>query len=85
MNQLNQKNYYRIMLGRKSIFAKECFEGKWIGAGWLNSSSLENELVENWRDFNKKFVPIYLSTYDLHFNIILTIIYFLPDPMNFCL
>jgi len=64
MNQLNQKNYYRIMLGRKSIFAKECYEGKWIGAGWLKSSSLENELVENWRDFNKKFVPIYLSTYD---------------------
>ena len=52
------------MLGRKSIFAKECYEGKWIGAGWLNSSSLENELVENWKDFNKKFVPIYLSTYD---------------------
>ena len=64
MNQLNQKNYYRIMLGRKSIFAKECYEGKWIGAGWLKSSSLENELVENWRDFNKKFIPNYLSTYD---------------------
>ena len=64
MNQLNQKNYYRIMLGRKSIFAKECYEGKWIGAGWLNSSSLENELVESWRDFNKKFIPNYLSTYD---------------------
>ena len=63
-NQLNQKNYYRIMLGRKSIFAKECYEGKWIGAGWLKSSSLENELVENWRDFNKKFIPNYLSTYD---------------------
>jgi len=64
MNQLNQKNYYRIMLGRKSIFAKECYEGKWIGAGWLKSSSLENELVENWRDFNKKFIPNYLSTND---------------------
>lgn len=64
MNQLTQKNYYRIMLGRKSIFAKECYEGKWIGAGWLNSSSLENELVESWRDFNKKFIPNYLSTYD---------------------
>ena len=64
MNQFNQKNYYRIMLGRKSIFAKECYEGKWIGAGWLKSSSLENELVENWRDFNKKFIPNYLSTYD---------------------
>ena len=57
MNQLNQKNYYRIMLGRKSIFAKECYEGKWIGAGWLKSSSLENELVENWRDFNKMGIP----------------------------
>ena len=61
MNQLNQKNYYRIMLGRKSIFAKECYEGKWIGAGWLKSFSLEKELFENWRDFNKKFIPKYLS------------------------
>jgi restriction system protein len=61
MNQLYQKNYFRIMLGRKSVFAKECYEGKWIGAGWLGSFSLKDELCENWRDFNKKFIIKYLS------------------------
>ena len=55
------KRYYRIMLGAKSVFAKECYEQKWFGGGWKFGNSLEKELVENWREFNKKFIPIYLE------------------------
>ncbi len=55
------KNFYRIMLGRKSIYAEESHKGNFIGAGWLPNIDLTNKLPDNWREFNKKFIPIYLN------------------------
>lgn len=49
------------MLGKKSVYAKEAHEGNYIGAGWFDSVDLTNKLSDNWRDFNKKFIPIYLK------------------------
>lgn len=55
------RSYYRIMLGAKSVFAQECYEGKWFGGDWGIAPDLTNELTENWRDFNAKFISIYLE------------------------
>lgn len=52
-------SYYRIMLGAKSMFAQECHDEAWFGGGWGITQDLTNELTENWRDFNAKFIPIY--------------------------
>lgn len=57
------KNYYRIMLGKQSIYAKEAHEGNYIGAGWLEDVDLTNKLPDNWREFNSKFIPLYLEKY----------------------
>lgn len=57
------KNYYRIMLGKQSIYAKEAQAGNFIGSGWLEDVDLNNKLPDNWRDFNKKFIPIFLEKY----------------------
>lgn len=54
-------NYYRIMLGAKSVFAKQCHDEGWFGGGWGITQDLSNELTEDWRDFNAKFRPIYLA------------------------
>lgn len=58
------KNYYRIMLGKKSIHAKEAHDGNYIGAGWLPDIDLTNKLPDNWREFNKKYIPIYLEQHN---------------------
>ena len=55
------KSYYRIMLGRKSVYADEAYKGNFIGAGWLEDMDLTNKLSDNWREFNKKFIPIFLE------------------------
>ena len=55
------KSYYRIMLGRGSVYAKEAHDGNYIGAGWFENVDLSNDLPENRRDFNKKFIPLYLE------------------------
>lgn len=57
------KNYYRIMLGKKSAFAKEAFEGNFIGADYGLKMDLKNRLPENWREFNKEFIPIFLENH----------------------
>ncbi len=56
-----QRSFYRIMLGQKSAFAPECYEGCWFGGDWGIAPDLTNELTENWRDFNAKFIPVFLE------------------------
>lgn len=55
------KNYYRIMLGKKSAYAEQAYKGNFIAAGFIGDKDLTNHLPDNWRDFNKKFIPIYLE------------------------
>jgi len=56
-----RRSYYRIMLGRKSSFAQQCHEEKWFGGGWGVAQDLTNDLSDNWREFNAKFIPVYLK------------------------
>lgn len=55
------KNYYRVMLGQKSIYAQECFSGNFIGADFGINQNLTGKLPEEWRQFNKEFIPVFLS------------------------
>lgn len=47
------------MLGKGSIHAAECFAGGFIGVDFDLAIDLTNKLPDNWRDFNKEFIPIY--------------------------
>lgn len=55
------KSYYRIMLGKKSIYAQKAHEGNFIGADFDLDIDLTNRLPDNWREFNKQFIPRYLE------------------------
>ena len=55
------RSYYRIMLGARSAHAKQCHDEQWFGGGWGITQSLAAERTDNWRDFNSKFIPIYLE------------------------
>ena len=55
------KSYYRVMLGRKSKHAEECFAGNFIGVDFGIAQDLTRKLPEEWRTFNKEFIPIYLA------------------------
>ena len=55
------KAYYRIMLGRKSVYAQECLAGGFIGADFGIDQDLSVDLPDEWRQFNQTFIPIYLA------------------------
>lgn len=60
---IQSKQYFRIMLGRAHSFATECFDGGFIGADFGINQDLTDELPENWREFNSKFIPIYIQNH----------------------
>lgn len=49
------------MLGRGSCFAEECVKGGYIGANFDIPQDLSKDLPEDWREFNKKFIPVYMA------------------------
>jgi len=49
------------MLGANSACLEECLRGNFIGVGFIHNWDLTNHLYENWRDFNKMFVPIWVE------------------------
>jgi len=55
------KNYYKVMLGRGSAFAEEAKENDFIGADFEISVNLKFKLPDDWREFNKQFIPVYLK------------------------
>lgn len=57
------KNYFRIMLGAKSIYANECYAGNFIGADFEIKKDISKELTDNWREFNHKFIPVWLDNH----------------------
>lgn len=55
------KSYYRIMLGAKSVHAAECFAGNFIGTSFDIAQDLTGKLPEEWRTFNREFIPVFLA------------------------
>jgi restriction system protein len=57
------KNYYRVMLGKQSTHAAECFSGNYIGADFGIAEDLTGQLPDEWKAFNKVFIPKYLALF----------------------
>lgn len=55
------KEYYRVMLGKKSVYFDEAFSGGFIGGDFDIDKDLSDSLFDDWRPFNKIFIPIYLE------------------------
>ena len=55
------KSYYRVMLGQKSEHAAHCFEQNFVGADYGISQDLTDKLPDQWRNFNREFIPIFLA------------------------
>jgi hypothetical protein len=55
------KKYNRVMLGRGGMFAQMCREQGYIGADFDINVDLSDSLYNNWRDFNKKFIPVWMN------------------------
>jgi restriction system protein len=57
------KQYFRVMLGAKSAFAAECLRDGFIGTDFGISEDLSTNLPDSWREFNKKYIPVFLKAH----------------------
>lgn len=57
----HMKNYYRVMLGKKSVHAAECFSGGFIGTDFGVMEDLTGKLPDGWREFNQRYIPVFLA------------------------
>ena len=55
------KSYYRVMLGKKSVHASECQKDGFVGTDFDIHEDLSRKLPEEWREFNKTFIPVLLA------------------------
>ena len=55
------KKYNRVMLGKGGKYAMTCRKEGYIGANFDISVDLSDSLYDNWRDFNKKYIPIWME------------------------
>lgn len=55
--------FIRIMLGKASMHAEECFEGGFIGVDFSLKKDLTGELSEDWREFNRALIPVWLESH----------------------
>ena len=55
------RSYYRIMLGKASAYAPQCFDGGFIGTDFDIHMDLTGRLPDQWRAFNKEFIPVFLE------------------------
>ena len=55
------RKYNRVMLGKAGVYAKTCREEGYIGANFNIDVDLSDSLFDNWRDFNAKFIPIWMK------------------------
>ena len=51
------------MLGKGGRFSKMCRQEGYIGSEFEVMQDLTDSLYENWRDFNKKFIPEWLKLF----------------------
>ena len=55
------RSYYRLLLGRKNVHASDCVSGGYVGVDFDIPEDLSGKLPEEWREFNKRYIPVYLS------------------------
>ena len=56
---VGERGYYRLILGRQHVHFDECYNNNFIGVSFGVDVDLSGDLPDNWRDFNKKYIPIY--------------------------
>ena len=55
------KSYYQVRLGKGGSFAEQCLREGFIGADFQLGQDLTGKLPDQWRAFNKEFVPVWLK------------------------
>jgi len=63
LSETVMRKYFRVMLGKKSIHAADGFADNFIGTNFEIDENLAGKLPEEWREFNKLYIPKFLKVH----------------------
>lgn len=55
-------HYNRIMLGKAGCHADKCRAEGFVGVDFLSDVDLTASLCDDWHDFNREFIPVWLRS-----------------------
>ena len=55
------KSYYRVRLGEGGKNAEECLANGFVGTDFRIRQDLTHKLPDDWRSFNREFIPVMLE------------------------
>ena len=58
---METKNYYRLMLGAKSVHATDCLNANFVGVDFGIDQDLSRDLHDQLKEFNQKLRPVWLG------------------------
>ena len=58
--------YFKCALGPGGAFFSQASAESWVGTGWLDSIDLTGRFTDNWRDFNREFIPVAIEQFGMN-------------------
>jgi restriction system protein len=57
--------YFKCALGQGAAYFSQASSESWVGTGWLDGLDLSGRFKDNWRDFNREFIPIAIEQFGM--------------------
>lgn len=54
-------NYLRVMMGSGGKYLPQALDGNFIGVNFKIKQDLSNSLPDQWREFNRQFIPVWME------------------------
>lgn len=61
--------YFRVSVGKNAAFLPDALANNYVGTGWMLDVDLTGQFPDDWRAFNKRFVPLVRETDHIGTNI----------------
>jgi restriction system protein len=61
--------YFRVSAGKNAAFLSDALSGGYVGTNWMPGVDLTGEFPDDWRKFNKRFIPVVKETDHIETNI----------------
>ena len=58
---MRERQYFRLILGKKHSYASDCFAGGFVGSDWFADEDLTGKFPERFREFNTEYIPKFLE------------------------
>ncbi|NYI42620.1 hypothetical protein [Demequina lutea] len=61
--------YFRVSVGKDAAYLADALANNYVGTGWMINIDLTGQFADDWREFNKRFIPTLKETDHIESNV----------------